>query len=232
MFSCRNIMLFLLPAGMQFAACGQRHGYEQSQTFREMNQSNDNTTSAQADTERRLDTATFGTGCFWCTEAQFAQLRGVEKAEPGYSGGTLANPTYKEVCTGTTGHAEVVQITYDPFVITYDELLAAFWAAHDPTQLNRQGNDIGTQYRSAIFYHNEEQRRKAEEYKQRLNAEQVYDQPIVTEITPFTAFYRAEDYHHDYFSRNGNEPYCAMVVRPKVEKFKKVFQDKLKNPGK
>ena len=227
MFSCRAIMLFLLPVWMQLAACAQERPYEQSQTFTQMNQAQANTTAA---TEKRLDTATFGTGCFWCTEAQFTQLRGVERVESGYSGGTVPNPTYKQVCTGTTGHAEVVQITYDPAVITYDELLAAFWAAHDPTQLNRQGNDIGTQYRSVIFYHNEAQKQKAETYKQRLNEEHAYDKPVVTEITPFPAFYKAEDYHQDYYELNGHEPYCSMVVRPKVEKFKKVFKDKLKEP--
>ncbi len=188
------------------------------------------TQSQTNDTEnaQQTDTATFGTGCFWCTEAQFSGLKGVLKAESGYSGGGAVNPTYKEVCTGTTGHAEVVHILYDPAVISFDELLEAFWVAHDPTQLNRQGNDIGTQYRSAIFYHNETQKQQAEAYKKRLNEEKVYDKPVVTEITPFSVFYKAEDYHQDYYSRNGHEPYCSMVVRPKLEKFRKVFKEKLK----
>lgn len=181
------------------------------------------------DKSQQVETATFGTGCFWCTEAQFSELKGVLKVESGYSGGITKNPTYKEVCTGLTGHAEVVHIQYDPSVISFDELLEAFWVAHDPTQLNRQGNDIGTQYRSVIFYHNEEQRQKAEDYKQRLNNENVFEQPVVTEITPFDVFYKAEDYHQGYFSRNGHEPYCAMVVRPKLEKFRKVFKTKLRD---
>lgn len=180
-------------------------------------------------TEHKTEVATFGAGCFWCTEAQFQQLKGVEKVESGYSGGHTANPTYREVCTGTTGHAEVCNIYYDPSVISFDELLAAFWTCHDPTQLNRQGNDVGTQYRSVIFYHNDEQKQKAEEYKNKLNAEHAWDKPVVTEISPFTKFYKAEDYHQDYYNLNGSEPYCQFVVKPKLDKFKKVFKDKLKS---
>ncbi|HEY8513843.1 MAG TPA: peptide-methionine (S)-S-oxide reductase MsrA [Cyclobacteriaceae bacterium] len=172
--------------------------------------------------------ATFGSGCFWCTEAIFLDVKGVLKVQSGYSGGTVENPTYKQVCTGTTGHAEVVQITYDPSVITYDELLEIFWHTHDPTTLNRQGNDVGTQYRSVIFYHNEEQRKLAEHYKQRLNEENVYGKPVVTEIAPFKAFYVAEDYHQNYYALNSNAPYCTFVIQPKVEKFRKVFAHKLK----
>ena len=177
---------------------------------------------------RHSDTATFGAGCFWCVEAQFKMLEGVLDVRSGYSGGHVKNPSYKEVCTGTTGHAEVCQIVFDPSIISYDELLSAFWQAHDPTQLNRQGNDIGTQYRSVIFYHNETQRRLATEYKDKLNREKVYKDPVVTELSSFTAFYPAEDYHRDYFELHGEEPYCNFVVRPKVEKFQKVFKDKLK----
>ncbi|GEP96856.1 peptide-methionine (S)-S-oxide reductase MsrA [Chitinophaga cymbidii] len=172
--------------------------------------------------------ATFGTGCFWCTEAQFQQLEGVLKVESGYSGGAKPHPTYEEVCTGTTGHAEVVQITYDPAKISFETLLEAFWQAHDPTTLNRQGNDIGTQYRSVIFYHDEEQHRLAELYKKKLDESKAFDDPIVTEITPFKAFYVAENYHQDYYNLNGSQPYCSYVIRPKLEKFKKVFKDKLK----
>ena len=179
-------------------------------------------------TGKKLDTATFGTGCFWCTEAVFQELKGVVKAVSGYTGGHVANPSYEEVCTGTTGHAEALQVTYDPSVITYDELLEVFWEAHDPTTLNRQGNDVGTQYRSAIFYHNEEQKEKAEHYKEKLNKSGAYDKPIVTEITAFSKFYPAEDYHQDYFRLHGSQPYCQLVIRPKVEKFEKVFKDKLK----
>jgi peptide-methionine (S)-S-oxide reductase len=177
---------------------------------------------------KKTDTATFGTGCFWCTEAVFQELKGVLKATSGYTGGHVANPSYEEVCTGTTGHAEALQIIYDPTVITYDELLEVFWEAHDPTSLNKQGNDVGTQYRSAIFYHNEEQRQKAEHYKAELNKSGAYDKPIVTEITAFTKFYPAEDYHQNYYATHGSQPYCYLVIRPKVEKFEKVFAKKLK----
>jgi peptide-methionine (S)-S-oxide reductase len=175
-----------------------------------------------------LDTATFGAGCFWCVEAQFQMLDGVVKVESGFSGGSVKNPSYKEVCTGNTGHAEVCNIIYDPKKISYEEMLYAFWQTHDPTQLNRQGNDIGTQYRSVIFYHNENQKKLAEKYKKKLNDEKVYDSPVVTEIAPFTAFYKAEDYHANYYKNNGEESYCQFVIKPKVEKFQKVFKGKLK----
>jgi peptide-methionine (S)-S-oxide reductase len=180
----------------------------------------------------QTDTATFGTGCFWCTEAVFQELKGVIKVTSGYMGGQVANPTYEEVCAGTTGHAECLQVVYDPSVITYDELLEVFWESHDPTQLNRQGNDVGTQYRSAIFYHNAEQKEKAEHYKTRLNQEGAYPKPIVTEITPASAFYAAEDYHQNYYNTHGSQPYCYLVIRPKVEKFEKVFKNKLKKNAK
>lgn len=177
----------------------------------------------------KTEVATFGTGCFWCTEAIFEQLEGVYEVVSGYSGGTKPNPTYKEVCTGTTGHAECVQITYNPDKISFDELLEVFWQTHDPTTLNRQGNDVGTQYRSVIFYHNEEQKQKAEKYKAELDKSGAFDNPIVTEITAFSVFYPAEDYHQQYFENNENSnPYCKIVIRPKVDKFKKVFKDKLK----
>ncbi len=175
-----------------------------------------------------IDTATFATGCFWCTEAKFQQLRGVKKVVSGFAGGHVANPTYKQVCTGTTGHAEACNIIYDPSVITYDELLAAFFVAHDPTQLNRQGNDVGTQYRSAIFYHSAFQKQKADYYINKLNEEKAYKSKIVTQVTPYTVFYKAEDYHQDYFNQNGNQPYCKYVIQPELDKFKKVFKDKLK----
>lgn len=175
-----------------------------------------------------IDTATFGAGCFWCTEAQFQQLKGVLSVESGYMGGKTVNPTYKQVCTGNTGHAEVIRVTYDPSILSYDELLAAFWQSHDPTTLNRQGADVGTQYRSAIFYYTPEQKEKAEKYKAQLTAENAFGNPVVTEIVPDGPFYVAEDYHQDYYNQNGNQPYCQMVVRPKLEKFKKVFADKLK----
>lgn len=172
--------------------------------------------------------ATFGAGCFWCVEAIFQSLKGVEKVVSGYSGGFVKNPSYKEVCTGRTAHAEVVQITFDPSVISFAELLEVLFATHDPTSLNRQGADEGTQYRSAVFYHSEEQRRLAELAKKAGDESGNWSDPIVTEITAFTNFYPAEDYHQDYFAMNGEQPYCSMVVRPKVDKFKKKFQEKLK----
>jgi peptide-methionine (S)-S-oxide reductase len=176
----------------------------------------------------KTETATFATGCFWCTEAVFQELKGVIKVTSGYSGGSVKSPTYEQVCSGTTGHAECLQIVYDPKVISFDELLEVFWESHDPTTLNKQGNDVGTQYRSAIFYHDEQQKEKAEHYKQKLNESKAYDKPIVTEITKFTTFYSAENYHQDYYRTHGSQPYCSIVIRPKVEKFEKVFKDKLK----
>ena len=176
----------------------------------------------------KTETATFGTGCFWCTEAIFQELKGVLKVTSGYSGGQTVNPSYEEVCSGSTGHAECLQIVYDPSIISYEELLEVFWESHDPTSLNRQGNDVGTQYRSAIFYHDEAQKQKAEHYKAELSKSGAYDKPIVTEITAFTKFYPAEDYHQQYFNNHGSQPYCYLVIRPKVEKFEKVFKNKLK----
>jgi methionine-S-sulfoxide reductase len=176
----------------------------------------------------KLETATFGSGCFWCTEAVFAELNGVESAVSGYSGGRVENPTYEQVCTGRTGHAEVIQVKYDPQVITFPELLEVFWKTHDPTTLNMQGPDHGTQYRSAVFYHNEEQRRAAEHFKKRLNDEEAFNGPVVTEITKFTKFYPAEDYHQEFFKLNPRQQYCRAIIQPKVAKFRKAFHDKLK----
>jgi methionine-S-sulfoxide reductase len=174
-----------------------------------------------------LETATFGSGCFWCTEAVFQQLRGVKSVTSGYSGGTLADPTYEQVCTGRTGHAEVVQVAYDPAEISFADLLKVFWQTHDPTTLNRQGNDVGTQYRSAVFYHNDQQRQTAEQYKRQLNASGAFGSPIVTEITPFVSFYPAENYHQNYFRSNPAQSYCAFVIRPKVEKFRNELKELL-----
>ncbi len=179
-------------------------------------------------TTKGLDTATFGTGCFWCTEAIFERLNGVVKVISGYSGGSVANPTYEEVCTGTTGHAEACTIIYDSAVISYDALLEVFWKTHDPTTLNRQGNDIGTQYRSAIFYHNEQQKKLAEHYKAEINASGAYPSPVVTTIEPYINFYSAEEYHQNYYNTNPGQMYCRYVIQPKVEKFEKIFKDKLK----
>ncbi len=174
------------------------------------------------------DTATFGNGCFWCTEAVFESLNGVQSAVSGYSGGETPDPDYKAVCSGQTGHAEVVEIVFDPAVISFEDLLEAFWASHDPTTLNRQGNDVGTQYRSVIFYHNDAQKESALRLKKELNDKKVFSDPIVTEITSAQKFYPAENYHQQYFEQNGNEPYCSYVIRPKLDKFRKVFKDKLK----
>jgi peptide-methionine (S)-S-oxide reductase len=174
------------------------------------------------------DTATFGAGCFWCVEAVFQEMKGVIKVTSGYSGGAVKNPSYKEVCTGLTGHAEVCQIIYNPNEVSFKELLEAFWQTHDPTTINRQGNDAGTQYRSVIFYHNESQKQLAEIYKAELNKSGAFDKPIVTAIDPFTVFYPAEDYHQNYYDQNGDAPYCQYVIKPKVDKFRKVFHDKLK----
>lgn len=176
----------------------------------------------------KTDTATFGSGCFWCTEAIFERVNGVIDVVSGYSGGHVNNPTYEEVCSGSTGHAECTQITFNPDIVTYDELLEIFWKTHDPTTLNRQGNDVGTQYRSVVFYHNEEQKQKAEYYKKKLGEEKIWEDPIVTEVSPLTKFFIAEKYHQDYYENNPYQGYCAYVITPKIEKFEKVFKDKLK----
>jgi peptide-methionine (S)-S-oxide reductase len=175
----------------------------------------------------QLEEATFGSGCFWCTEACFQQLKGIKSVVSGYSGGRTKNPTYEQVSTGTTGHAEVIQVKFDPNVITYDELLEVFWKTHDPTTLNRQGPDYGTQYRSVIFFHNEEQKELAQEYKKKLDAAKVFKKPIVTQIVAFKEFYPGEDYHQNYFRNHPDNPYCMTVVQGKVDKFRSVFKDKI-----
>lgn len=180
----------------------------------------------------KTDTASFGTGCFWCTEAIFERLNGVLKVTSGYSGGSVPNPTYEEVSTGTTGHAECCQIVYDPSKISYEELLEVFWKTHDPTTLNRQGNDVGTQYRSVIFYHTPEQKEKAQHYKAALDSAGAFNKPIVTAIEPYTNFYSAEGYHQKYYEYNPGQMYCRLVIAPKVEKFEKVFKTKLKSSAK
>jgi len=173
--------------------------------------------------------ATFGNGCFWCTEAVFQRLNGVKSVKSGYTGGSVENPTYEQVCSGTTGHAEVVHIIYDDSTVSFEQLLEVFWKTHDPTTPNRQGNDVGTQYRSAIFYHDQDQKEKAEQLKTKLDQSGAWVDPIVTEIVPFEKLYPAEDYHDNYFNRNAGQPYCAFVVAPKVEKFKEVFSGQVKN---
>jgi len=174
------------------------------------------------------DTATFGAGCFWCVEAVFRELKGVISVSPGYAGGTVKNPSYREVCTGNTGHAEVCQIVYDPALIKFDDLLEVFWQTHDPTTLNKQGNDVGNQYRSVIFFHNNHQKETAEYYKKKLNDSGAFRSAIVTEIVPFSNYYPAEDYHKDYYEKNPDQPYCTYVILPKLEKFHKAFKSKLK----
>ena len=178
--------------------------------------------------EKNIQTATLAGGCFWCLEAVFTELKGVSKVESGFSGGTVENPTYRQVCEQDTGHAEVVQVTYDPQVISYADLLDVFFTIHDPTTLNRQGGDIGTQYRSAIFFHTPEQELAARTAIAELNDRHLWDGPVVTQLLPFEKFYQAEDYHQNYFANNANQPYCLVVVAPKVAKFRKHFMDKLK----
>jgi peptide-methionine (S)-S-oxide reductase len=175
-----------------------------------------------------LQTATLAGGCFWCLESVFDELRGVESVESGYAGGGTGNPTYREVCSGTTGHAEVVQVRFDANVLSYRDLLNVFFAIHDPTTLNRQGADVGTQYRSAIFHHNDEQKQIAEEVIKKLDGQKIWDKPIVTEVVTFDKFYAAEDYHQEYYANNPNQPYCQVVVAPKVAKFRKHFLEMLK----
>ncbi len=211
----KNRYLTILSVIVLFTACSNTNSQEIKHMDQEIIQSSS-------------DTATFGAGCFWCVEAVFQQLKGVQSVKSGYMGGKIKNPTYREVCSGLTGHAEVCQIVYDPKVITYKDLLEAFWQSHDPTTLNRQGADVGTQYRSAIFCHNAEQQKEAEFYKKKLNDEKAFANPVVTEISPASIFYIAEDYHQNYYNENGEAPYCQFVIAPKLEKFKKAFADKLK----
>ncbi len=175
-----------------------------------------------------MEHATFGAGCFWCVEAVFQNLKGVESVVSGYAGGRIKNPTYKEVCSGMTGHAEVIDIAFDPAVISYKDLLEIFWKTHDPTTLNRQGNDSGTQYRSVIYYHTDEQKQLAEKYKNQLNEVHAFPNPVVTEITAAPEFYPAENYHQNYYNQHGHEPYCQFVAKPKVDKVKQLFSEKLK----
>jgi peptide-methionine (S)-S-oxide reductase len=174
------------------------------------------------------ETITLGNGCFWCTEAIFQQVKGVNKVTSGYSGGHVENPSYEEVCEKTTGHAEVLQVEFDTTQVTLDEILEIFWQTHDPTTLNQQGNDVGPQYRSVVFYHNKQQKERAEFFKKKLDESGAFSKPIVTAIEPFTNYYAAENYHQDYYKKNGNQPYCYFVIRPKLEKFEKAFKDKMK----
>lgn len=216
MNSFRYIILTILFFG-GFVACSQN-------TTIDRQNSTNNTKMDQS----KLEVATLGSGCFWCTEAVFQQLEGVISVKPGYSGGKRPNPTYEQVSSGASGHAEVTQITFNPEVITFADLLEVFWKSHDPTSLNRQGADVGTQYRSVIFYHDEKQKEIAEQYKQKLNEAEAFGKPVVTEITALDKFYPAEDYHVNYYNNNKNAPYCTFVIKPKVDKVRQVFGDKLK----
>lgn len=214
-----KIAVTLVAAIFFASACAQN---DQTKNKMESKPETNNTTSTN------IDTATFGAGCFWCVEAVFQRLNGVISIESGYSGGSIKNPAYREVCMGTTGHAEVCRILFDKTKVSFDELLEVFWKTHDPTTLNQQGNDIGTQYRSVVFYHNEEQKKLAEKYKEEINKSGAYPKPIVTEISPLINYYKAEDYHQNYYNQNGQEGYCRYVIQPKVEKFEKIFKNKLK----
>jgi len=193
-----------------------------------INMSEPNNKPIVLDNLTNTDTVTFGTGCFWCTEAIFQDVDGVISVVSGYSGGNVANPTYEQIGTGATGHAECLNIIYDTTKVSYDELLEIFWQTHDPTTLNRQGNDVGPQYRSVIFYRNQQQKETAEKYKSELDKSGAFSNPIVTTLEPMSVFYKAENYHQNYYNQNGNQPYCQFVIKPKVEKFRKVFKDKLK----
>ena len=217
----RNNFIMAFCVLLLAMSCRSEASIQDQTVFKEME-------AKQNETEKGLDTIVVGGGCFWCVEAQFLLLDGVLSVRSGYAGGKVKNPTYKEVCTGMTGHAEVIEVVYNKERISTDEILSAFWQSHDPTQLNRQGNDVGTQYRSVIFYNDDAQKKLAEDYKQKLNQEKVYDRDVVTEISPLTEFYVAENYHQNYYNENTNQGYCQYVIAPKVEKFKKVFKSKLK----
>ena len=188
----------------------------------------ENGTDIDSENDKNLEIATLANGCFWCTEAIFSRVVGIKSVIPGYSGGKTSKPSYEQVCTGTTGHAETIQIEYDPKIISFERILDIFWHTHDPTTLNRQGNDVGTQYRSAIFYHDENQKNIAEKFKKELEKEGVFEDPIVTEIVPFSNFYPAEDYHKEYYENNRNAPYCSFVIDPKIQKLLQKYSDKIK----
>jgi peptide-methionine (S)-S-oxide reductase len=209
-------------------ACGKQLSYNVMPSEDPSRPTNKEAGKKPMDGKAELKLATFGGGCFWCTEAIFQRLNGVEKVVSGYSGGHVDNPTYEQVCTGTTGHAESIQVTYNPAKVSYEDLLEVFWKTHDPTTKNRQGNDIGPQYRSVIFYHDPEQKKLAELYRMKLESERIWNRPIVTELAPFAKFWPAESYHQNYYDSNPSKGYCTVVITPKIEKFKKIFRDRLK----
>jgi peptide-methionine (S)-S-oxide reductase len=212
------VALIFISLSLSLQSCGQNSAQKATST----------TKTKQTMNTANLDTITLAGGCYWCIEAIYQRLEGVVSVESGFSGGSMKNPSYRDVCTGETGHAECVQVTYDKTKTTLDEIFKVFFTVHDPTTLNRQGADAGTQYRSAIFYRNDEQKKAAESIIADLTKAKVYSDPIVTEVSPFTVFYKAEDYHQDYYNQHGSQPYCQIVIRPKVEKFEKVFKDRLK----
>ncbi len=212
----KKLLLLVLPG--IFISCNAK----------EKNLQNENRIPVKTEMEEGMEKATLAGGCFWCTEAVFLEIDGIKSAAPGYIGGKTTNPTYKEICNGDTGHAEAIEIVYDPSKVSYGELLEVFFATHDPTTLNRQGNDVGTQYRSEIFYHNDEQKQVAEKYIDLLNSEGTFGKKIVTKVSPATIFYAAEDYHKNYYSRNKDQSYCNYVITPKIDKVRTKFKDKLK----
>ena len=222
------LSIFVLIQSIGLQSCGQSNNTQEKKLL-----AIKETKKIDMQTETNVNDTTasivLGGGCFWCVEAQYLMLDGVQKVESGYAGGNTENPTYKEVCTGLTNHAEVVKITYDPRKLSFDDILYAFWQSHDPTTLNRQGNDEGTQYRSVVFYSTEEEKQKTEAYIKKLNEEKAFDNPVVTQLAPLTKFYIAEDYHQNYYNNNKTQGYCMFVVGPKVEKFKKIFKDTLKH---
>ncbi len=218
----------ILICAMSFFSCAHSNNQDNNQKFEFSKMVNEtDKTQLPADS---IELATFGAGCFWCVEAIYQNVKGVTHVQSGYSGGSVKNPSYKEVCNGTTGHAEVCQITFNPSVVSYSELLEVFFGTHDPTTLNRQGADVGTQYRSAIFYHNEHQKEIGELAIKAANESGNWHDPIVTEVTAYGQFYQAEDYHDDYYNLHGEQPYCQMVITPKVDKFKKKFGELMKKP--
>ena len=219
MITKMNLILLFTSFIITISGCKESTSQNQKNEWEKMDQTDNN----------KLQIATFGSGCFWCTEAIFERVKGVTSVSSGYAGGKVDNPTYEDVCSGSTGHAEVVQIKFDPTIVSYDELLEIYWKTHDPTTLNRQGADAGTQYRSVIFYHDDNQKNKAENYKSELSKAKIWKDPIVTEISPFKKFYPAEKYHQDYYEQNPNKGYCSFVITPKIEKFEKVFKNKLKS---
>ncbi len=228
------LLLLMSLSSIFMGACSPKQN-AQARDFKNLRNSKQDKNNTEINTKKnmtninaKLDTATLGAGCFWCIEAVFQRLEGVDTVISGYTGGHVQNPTYRDITSGMSGHAEVAQITYNPEIISFDELLEIFWATHDPTTLNKQGNDVGTQYRSAIFYHSQDQKQKAEFYLKKLSQEKIFDKPIVTEITALSKFYVAENYHQNYYNNNKSQGYCSFIINPKIEKLKKIFPNKVK----